>query len=98
MLLFERKPTTNKHFYFCTTFPHVVTAKCKNLSAICKSRNGESENGIRGMMEMRRITVEIMGMRGIRIGIQGIWGGNEGNHDENLSIGEEMINKKCGEE
>ena len=50
------------------------------------------------MMEMKRITVEIMGMRGIRIGIQGIWGGNEGNHGENLSIGEEMINKKCGEE
>ena len=39
MLLSERKPTANKHFYFYTTLPHVVRAKCKNLSAICKSRD-----------------------------------------------------------
>ena len=39
MPLSERKPTANKHFYFYTTLPHVVRAKCKNLSAICKSRD-----------------------------------------------------------
>ena len=37
--------------------------------AICKSQNGESENGMRGMMVMWRISV---GTRGIRVGTQGI--------------------------
>ena len=37
-------------------------------------------------------------MLGIRKGIQGICGVNEGNRGDNLRIGEEMINKKCGEE
>ena len=53
MLLSERKPTANKHFSFYTTFPHVVRAKSKNFSPTCKSRNGESENGMRGMMGIR---------------------------------------------
>ena len=97
MLLSERKPTANKHFYFYTTFPHVVGAKWKNLLAICKSGNGELGNKMREMMGMRGIRVEMMGMWGFRIWIQGIWGGNKGNQGENLRKGEEMINKKCGE-
>ena len=50
------------------------------------------------MMGMRRITVEMMGMLGIRKGIRGTWGVNEGNYGDNLCIGEEMISNKCGEE
>ena len=46
------------------------------LTAIWKSRNGESRNGMRGMMRMRGIRV---GMRGIRVGMQGNRGGNAGN-------------------
>ena len=56
--------------------------------AICKSRNGESGNGMKEMMEMRRIRVRMignvgdqvrmMGMQGIRVGMQCIrlrmWG------------------------
>ena len=51
-------------------------------SAICKSRNRESGNGMRGMMGMREIRVRTrrirVGMRGIKVGMQGIrvgmWG------------------------
>ena len=45
--------------------------------AICKSRNGELGNGMRGMVGMRGITVGVMGMRGmrgIRVGMMGMWG------------------------
>ena len=38
--------------------------------AICKSRNGESGNEMRGMTEMWGITVR---MRGIRIGMIEMW-------------------------
>ena len=34
--------------------------------AICKSRNGELGNGMRGMVGMQGITVGVMGMRGMR--------------------------------
>ena len=40
--------------------------------AICKSRNGESGNGMRGMMGMRGTRV---GMRGMEVVIRGIWVG-----------------------
>ena len=40
--------------------------------AICKSQNGESGNGMRGMVGMREIKVGIMGMQGIRVGMWGI--------------------------
>ena len=36
-------------------------------------------------------------MRGIKVGMQEIGGGNEGNQGESLRIGAEMVNKKCGE-
>ena len=39
----------------------------------------------------------MMGMRGIRVGVWGIGGGNKGNNGENLRIGVEMMNKKYGE-
>ena len=55
--------------------------------ATFKSRNGESGNGMRGMMRMQ----------GIKVGMWGIRGVNKGNHGENLRIGVEMMNKKCGE-
>ena len=29
--------------------------------------------------------------------MRGIGGGNKGNHGENLRLGVEMLNKKCGE-
>ena len=38
-----------------------------------------------------------VGMRRIRVGIRKPGGGNKGNHGENLCIGVEMMNKKCGE-
>ena len=64
-----------------------------------------------GIMEMRRIRVRMIeirgirvgmwgigvGMRGIRVIMRGIGDGNKGNHGENLRIGLEMMNKKCGE-
>ena len=43
--------------------------------AICKSRNRESGNGMRGMMGMWGIRVGMMrmwGMRGITVGMRGI--------------------------
>ena len=53
--------------------------------AICKSRNEESENGMRGMIGirgirvgMRRIRVGMWEMRGIRMGMQGIMVGMRG--------------------
>ena len=46
----------------------IVAVTPLNL-AICKSQNGESENGMRGMMVMWRISV---GTRGIWVGTQGI--------------------------
>ena len=54
--------------------------------AICKSRNGESGNGIRGMMECEESEWAC-----------GNQGGNEGNQCENLSIGVELMNYNCGE-
>ena len=48
--------------------------------------------GIRvGMMGMWGIG---MGMRGIRVGMQGIGGGNERNQGENLRVGVKMMKKK----
>ena len=44
-----------------------------SYKAICKSRNGESWNGMRGMMEMRGISV---GIRGINVENAGNQGGN----------------------
>ena len=41
-------------------------------TAICKNRNGESGNRMRGMREMG------VGMQGIRVGLQGIWVGMRG--------------------
>ena len=41
-------------------------------TAICKNRNGESGNRMRGMREMG------VGMQGIRVGMQGIWVGMRG--------------------
>ena len=47
----------------------------QEIWAICKSGNGESGNGMRGMIGMQGIRV---GMQGIRVGLQGIgvgmWG------------------------
>ena len=43
--------------------------KNENNLAICKSRNGESGNGMWGMMGMRGIRVGMMEMRGIRVGM-----------------------------
>ena len=51
-------------------------------ATICKRPNGELGNG------MKRIRVGIMGMWGIKVGLQGIGGGNDG---------VKMMNKKCGE-
>ena len=52
-------------------------------------------------MEMQGIRV---GMQGVRVGKRGmrmeileIWCGNEGDQGENLLIGAEAMNKKCGE-
>ena len=39
----------------------------------------------------------MMRMRGIKVGVWGIGGGNKGNNGENLRIGVEMMNKKYGE-
>ena len=55
----------------------------KSAFAICKSRNGESGNGMRGMIGTRGIRAGTrgirvgtrgikVGMRGIRVGMQGI--------------------------
>ena len=63
------------------------------------------------MMEIRRIRVGMMGMQVIRVAMWGIGVGmhrvrvgmreianrNKGNYDENVRIGLEMMNKKCGE-
>ena len=38
-----------------------------------------------------------LGIRGIMMRMHEIGGGNEGNQDEDLFIGVEMMNKKCGE-
>ena len=40
-----------------------------NSSAICKSRNGKSENGMRGIVGIREIRV---GTQGIKEGMRGI--------------------------
>ena len=45
--------------------------------------------GIMGIMGLRRIRV---GMQGIGVGMRGIGGRNEGNQVENLRIGVELIN------
>ena len=36
-------------------------------------------------------------MRGIRVGMQGTGGGNEGNISDNLCIGVKLMNYNCGE-
>ena len=36
-------------------------------------------------------------MRGIRVGMQGTGGGNEGNICDNLCIGVKLMNYNCGE-
>ena len=62
-------------------------------------------------MEMRRIRVGMMGMQvirvgmwrirvgmdGVRVGIREIPSRNKGNYDQNVRIGVEMMNEKCGE-
>ena len=62
-------------------------------------------------MEIQRIRVRMMGMQVIRVAMWGIAVGmhrfrvamreiasrNKGNYDENVRIGLEMMNKKCGE-
>ena len=72
--------------------------------AICKSWNGESWNGMRGMMGMQgikvgmqRIRVGMMEIRGIRVGMRGIGVGNDGNKGENFRIGVELTNYNRGE-
>ena len=51
--------------------------KSLNLKNICKSRNGESGNGMKGMMGMQKIRVGMQRIRrgemqGIMVGMQGI--------------------------
>ena len=76
--------------------------------AIRKSQNGESANGMKEMMgiwgsgwKCRGLGWECVesgpGMRGIRVGMWGIGGGNEGNKGENLVIRVELMNYYCGE-
>ena len=38
-----------------------------------------------------------MGKRGIRGGMRGTGGGNEGNKGDNLRVGVELMNHNCGE-
>ena len=45
---------------------------------ICKSRNGESGNGMGGMMKMRGTRVGMMGMGGIWVRLRRIWVGMRG--------------------
>ena len=51
-------------------------------AAVFTGRNGESRNGMRGMMRMRRIRAgmwgAMVGMRGIRVGMQEIGVGMRG--------------------
>ena len=60
----------------------------QEIWAICKSGNGESGNGMRGMIGMQGIRVEMqgigVGMRGIRVGMQGIRVGMRGIGGENV--------------
>ena len=51
--------------------------------AICKSRNGESGNGIKEMMEMRRIRVRNAGGQGENDGNAGNQGWNDRNQGGN---------------
>ena len=48
--------------------------KTRIVLAICKSRNGESENGMSGMMGMREIRVGMRGMGMEMLGMRGILG------------------------
>ena len=50
----------------------VLASLLLDLEVICKSRNGESGNGMRGMRGMG------LGMQGIGVGLQGIWMGIPG--------------------
>ena len=51
-----------------------------------------------GMLGIRAATKEIgVGIEDIGVGMGVIGCGNEGNKGENLRIGVEMMNKKCGE-
>ena len=45
---------------------------------ICKSRNGESGNGMGGIMKMRGTRVGMMGMGGIWVRLRRIWVGMRG--------------------
>ena len=59
----------------------------QEIWAICKSGNGESGNGMKGMIGMQGIRVGMqgigVGMRGIRVGMQGIRVGMRGIGGEN---------------
>ena len=59
----------------------------QEIWSICKSGNGESGNGMRGMIGMQGIRVGMqglgVGMRGIRVGMQGIRVGMRGIGGEN---------------
>ena len=65
---------------FIKTTLLIIEIDCKTkektfFEAICKSRNGESGNGLRGMMGTQAIKV---GTRGIRVGIRGMGMGMRG--------------------
>ena len=64
-----------------------------STKALCKSRNGESGNRMRGMTRMLRIRVGTRGNKGGNVGNQG---GNAGNQGGNLRIGVELMNQNCG--
>ena len=63
----------------------------------CKSRNGRSGDGMRGMMGTWGIRVGMRGIRGGMMGKRGTGGGNEGNKGDNLRVGVELMNYNCGE-
>ena len=57
--------------FFIDIYNYFITSQCVNkfihLLAVCKSGNGESGNGIRGVRGMRVI------IQGIGMGLRGIW-------------------------
>ena len=67
---------------------------CRDYVAVFKRQNGESGNGMRGMMGtrgikvgMRGISVSERGMRGmraVRVRMRVMGGGNAGNQDDSL--------------
>ena len=66
--------TNDKNLYL-----HVHSIYGYQTWAICKSRNEELGNEMRGMMEMRGIRVEMWGIWVRMIGMAGNQGGNDGN-------------------